>query len=349
MSKLAALRAKLLEKDNKQASATYDNALFPFWNIKDDETAVIRFLPDGNTKNDYFWVESQKIRLKFSGIKGQDMNKEVVVQVPCNEMFGGTCPVLTEIRPWFKEPSMEDLARSYWKKRSYIFQGFVRQNPLMEQDPPENPIRRFFINPSIFDIIKASLLDEEMEDMPTDYVAGTDFRLTKTKQGEYASYKTSSYSRKSTSLTEDELAAIEQYGLNDLSDFLPKQPNDRELQAIQEMFEASVDGQLYDPDRWGEFYRPSGLEWSGRSSNSDSENSATTNRVSKPAESAPQESASKEETAPWEDEKAEPVAEKNETVAETRTEEKVEAAPAPTSEKKTPEQILAEIKARAQK
>jgi len=274
MSKLAQLRAKLLEKENKQNFAASDNALYPFWNMKENEMAVIRFLPDGDTNNDFFWVESQKIRLTFPGIVGQQntTGRDVVVQVPCNEMFGGVCPVLTEVRPWFKDSTMESLAKQYWKKRSYIFQGFVRENPLIEDNKPENPIRRFVINPSIYNIIKAALMDEEMEEMPTDYVAGTDFRLIKTKQGEYASYVTSNYSRRPSSLTEEELAMVEQYGLKNLSDFLPKKPGEKELLIIKEMFEASVDGQLYDPQRWADYYRPANFEWSGSSNKSSTVN-----------------------------------------------------------------------------
>lgn len=330
MSKLAELRKKLLEKENRQRSAASDNAIFPFWNIDFDDTAIIRFLPDG-VANDFFWVERQMIRLTFPGIVGQANTggKEVFVQVPCNEMFGGTCPILTEVRPWFKDTTMDQIARQYWKKRSYIFQGFVRDNPLREDDAPENPIRRLVINPSIYDIIKVALMDEEMEEMPTDYIAGTDFRLTKTKQGEYANYKTSSYSRKSTSLTEEELESIEKYGLKNLSDFLPKRPGDKELTAISEMFEASVDGQMYDPARWASFYRPSGLDWNG---NSNEKTSVT------PA-------ATKVETSPTP--QVETVQEK--VVEETQPEVTVDEADtvSPVVERKDPKDILASIKARA--
>ena len=38
-----------------------------------------------------------------------------------------------------------------------------------------------------------------MENLPTDYVAGTDFRLAKTTKGQYADYSTSSkWARKET-------------------------------------------------------------------------------------------------------------------------------------------------------
>jgi len=45
-----------------------------------------------------------------------------------------------------------------------------------------------------------------------------------------------------------------------LSEFLPKRPGQEELQAIAEMFQASVDGELYDVEKWGNFYKPYGVE-----------------------------------------------------------------------------------------
>jgi hypothetical protein len=40
---------------------------------------------------------------------------------------------------------------------------------------------------------------------------------------------------------------------------LPKRPGDVELRVIKEMFEASVDGQPYDTERWGQYFRPAGV------------------------------------------------------------------------------------------
>lgn len=338
MSKLAQLRAKLLEKENNQRSAVSDNAIFPFWNIDFDSMAVIRFLPDG-VPNDFFWVERQMIRLTFPNIIGQTNTggKDVLVQVPCNEMFGGTCPILTEVRPWFKEPDMDKIARQYWKKRSYIFQGFIRENPLREDDAPENPIRRLVINPSVYDIIKTALMDDEMEEMPTDYLEGTDFRLTKTKQGEYANYKTSTYSRKSTALTDEELAAIEQYGLKNLSDFLPKRPGDKELEIIKEMFGASVDGQPYDPERWASYYKPVGLDWKGAST--ESNNKAAVSQVSDVTNSTPQAEQTKDVTS---------VTVTEEVHVADVTVENTSADTLPSVERKDPKDILASIRARAE-
>jgi len=262
MASLAEIRAKLASMENKPSASstqsTGDNAIYPHWNIEEGTSATLRFLPDADPNNTFFWVERQMIRLTFPGVKGGEM-KPVTVQVPCAEMYGDTCPVLTEVRPWFKDPSLEDMGRKYWKKRSYIFQGFVTENPLSET-APENPIRRFVISPQIFNIIKSALMDPDMENIPTDYVNGTDFRVTKTTKGQYADYSTSKWARKERALDNTELEAIDKFGLYTLTDFLPKRPGQDELQAISEMFQASVDGELYDPEKWGNFYKPYGVD-----------------------------------------------------------------------------------------
>jgi hypothetical protein len=199
------------------------------------------------------------IRLPFNGVKGEMESKQVYVQVPCMEMWQETCPVLTEVRTWFKDKSLEEMGRKYWKKRSYIFQGFVRENPIADDKTPANPIRRFIIGPQIFTTIKSALMDPELEELPTDLMRGLDFRITKGAKGGFADYSGSKWSRKETALTEAEQAAIAEHGLYDLSTFLPKKPSEAEVRVIKEMFEASVDGQSYDTERWGQYFRPAGV------------------------------------------------------------------------------------------
>lgn len=262
MASLAEIRARLAASESKQGgnnSTGGDNAIYPHWNMEEGASATLRFLPDGNTKNTFFWQERAMIRLPFNGVKGEMESKQVYVQVPCVEMWGETCPVLTEVRTWFKDKSLEEMGRKYWKKRSYIFQGFVRENPLGDDKTPENPIRRFIIGPQIFTTIKGALMDPELEELPTDYLRGLDFRISKGSKGGFADYNGSKWARKETALTEAEQAAIDQYGLFDLSTFMPKKPGEVELKVIKEMFEASVDGQSYDTERWGQYFRPAGV------------------------------------------------------------------------------------------
>ena len=263
MATLAEIRAKLKEQEANTGgnrSSGGDNAIFPFWNMQEGQSSTLRFLPDGDDTNTFFWKERLMIKLPFAGIKGETDSRPVQVQIPCMEMYGETCNILNEVRGWFKDSSLEDMGRKYWKKRSYVFQGFVTDNPIADDQAPDNPIRRFIIGPQIFQIIKTALMDPDMEEMPTDYTAGVDFRLNKTSKGGYADYGTSNWARRDRPLGDAEMSAIDTHGLFTLSDFLPKQPDATAQKVMQEMFEASVDGEAYDPDRWSNYFRPAGMQ-----------------------------------------------------------------------------------------
>lgn len=266
MSKtLDEIRKKLQALDTRKGPAgqgSGDKATYAHWNIPEGTSAILRFLPDANEDNTFFWTERQNFKFTFPGIKGQDENKQVIVQAPCIEMWDGknTCPVLNEVRPWWKDDSLKTVASKYWVKRTYYMQGIVKQDPLNEAESPENPIRKLIMGPQIFAIIKAALMDPDMENSPVDYINGTDFIVSKTSKGGYADYGTSKWARKESSIDERTQAAIEQYGLVDLASYLPKKPNAEQLAVIFDMFQASLDGELYDPAKWGQFYKPFGFD-----------------------------------------------------------------------------------------
>jgi hypothetical protein len=296
MATLAEIRAKLQEAQSKstgQSTGGGDNAIYPHWNMQEGKEAVIRLLPDGNSANTFFWVERAMIKLPFAGVKGETDSRAVQVQVPCVEMYndGTACPILTEVRGWFKDKALEEMGRKYWKKRSYIFQGFVVEDPIKEDKTPENPIRRFIIGPQIYQIIRSALMDPELEELPTDYMRGVDFRIAKTSKGGFADYSTSKWSRRERAISDADKAAIEQFGLHNLSDFLPKKPTDVELKVMKEMFEASVDGEAYDMDRWGQYFKPAGM---GQATGDPNKSAAPRAAVAAPV-------AAVEEDAPWEE------------------------------------------------
>lgn len=269
MTTLAEIRAKLQRAETRQSSqGSSSGENYPFWNLPNDKTSRLRFLPDANQDNTFFWRERQLISLTFPGIKGHDESKEVTIKVPCMEMYGKTCPILTEVRPWWGT-DMEELARKYWVKRAYIFQGFVRESDLVEDEVPENPIRKFVIGPQIYQIIKSQLLDPEMESIPTDYIEGVDFVICKTQKGKWPDYSTSKWARRESSLTTEELEAVEKYGLKDLSDHLPKMPTEEQVSILFDMFQDSLEGNLYDPEKYAAHFRPYGFDYNGNGSNSD--------------------------------------------------------------------------------
>lgn len=335
---LKEIQAKLLEQQAKKdrtrtGGFVGDNSIYPFWNNPDGSTATIRYLPDGDPTNDFFWVERLIIKLPFPSVKGQPDSKPVEVQVPSTDMWKpNSCPINAEIRPWWKDPSLEDMARKYYRKKSYLFQGFVSQNPNKDDAQPENPIRRFIINPTIYDVVKAILMRQDLEYSPTDYEHGRDFYLSKTSKGGYANYASSSWSMKERPLNETELSAIETHGLYNLSQFLPKKPDEEHLRAIMELFQASVDEQPYDLERWGNYYRPNGMRIENENADAAAARPAAVaapvtassimSRVNKPA--------AMENEVPWE----EPAPVKTETAEPKKAQ--------------TPDEILAAIRRRQQ-
>jgi hypothetical protein len=46
-----------------------------------------------------------------------------------------------------------------------------------------------------------------------------------------------------------------------LSDFRPKEPTDAEVKIIKELFEKSVEGEAYDLEQYGQYFRPAGVAY----------------------------------------------------------------------------------------
>ena len=253
------------KKNNPNRSSSNDNASYPFWDIPKDTIALIRHIPDKDESNPWFWIETQAIKLPFAGTVGGDAptDNPITVRVPCVDMFGDTCPIIAETKPWWKDESKKDLARTYYKKRSFIAQGFVVSSQLEEKSVPEDPIRRFIYGSELIEKLKAGMADTDMEFFPTDYLNGYDFRIRKTIRKsdgrEFNNYSTFDWSHKVRPLTESELLAIEQHGLFNLADFRGPRPDADGIAAIKAMFHASLAGDPYDFAAFGKYYRPYGV------------------------------------------------------------------------------------------
>ena len=309
MATLEEIRAKLQAAKNKN-SVTSD-AIFPVWNIPSQSTTIVRFLPDKNDANPFFWAERNIIKLPFDGILGDSNSKQIEVQVPCMKMWDEECAILKETRPWWDDDEMKPLAKTYYLKRSYIFNGLIVSTELVEDEPPESPIRRFIIGPQIFKIIEASLLDSDIEEIPTDYDNGLDFRVTKTTKGQYSDYSTSTWARKERALDQEERDAIQKHGLFNLTDFVPKKPTAEEQDIIFQMFKDSLAGLPYDPDKYGAYYKPYGF-------NGGNNQAAPQQNVSQDVVETVKEAASSNEE-PVQEESAEKPVSANDILAQIRS------------------------------
>jgi hypothetical protein len=74
---------------------------------------------------------------------------------------------------------------------------------------------------------------------------GYNFIIKKLQQGDYADWTTGSgWSKSQYSLTDEQLAAIAEHGLHDLSKRLPPRPTDEQYDVLTEMMEVSIQRML---------------------------------------------------------------------------------------------------------
>jgi len=100
------------------------------------------------------------------------------------------------------------------------------------------------------------LMHKDLLESPCDYERGMNFTIKKTDKNGYGNYDQSYWALKETTIFPTEREAIHIYGLTDLKSRLPVMPNAETVKVISDMFEASIDGELYDSERWAQYFAP---------------------------------------------------------------------------------------------
>lgn len=214
-NKLEALKAAFEKKDN--SATQHWNLFYKFWSIPTDSTAIVRFLPDLDEDNSLgFLVENLTHDLTING-KRQTL--------ACGKMYGHDCPICNLSRKYYDEKD-EVNGKKYYRKKSYIGQVIVVESPI-EHDQAQT-IKLIEFGPAVFKAIQAGFQSGDLEAPPYELKGGYNFRIRKTKSGEYASYSTSSFATKQTDcpVPEDELK------LFNLTDYRRAEATPEKLQAF---------------------------------------------------------------------------------------------------------------------
>lgn len=231
--KLAALKAQLTQTNEGGGGSGQSNNYYPFWNMKNGQRAVVRFLEDRDSNNPRdFLVEKLTHKLEINGKK---------TQVPCLTMYEQECPICKVSQAYYKAKD-EINGKRYWRSRQYLAQALIIDDPLPADENGEThagKVRFLSLGFQIYNIIKEAFASEDdpLEALPYDYEEGYDFIIKRTENGQYPSYANGTkFHSKQRALTEQEVAAADA-GRIVLSTLLPANPGydkvNAQLQAEQ--------------------------------------------------------------------------------------------------------------------
>lgn len=169
---------------------------FGFWKMPVDTITTVRFLPDADEDNPMgFLVENLAHELIVNGKREK---------VPCLKMYGEDCPICALSQKYYDKNSPdhnEALGKKYYRKKSYIGQVLVMETQI-EHDQ-EQIVKLIEFGPKIFKQIQSAFQSGDMDNPPYELKGGYNFRIKKSKSGEYADYGTSSFSPKPTDVSDD--------------------------------------------------------------------------------------------------------------------------------------------------
>lgn len=204
---LADLASAFASKTSNDDNAQW-KLFFNFWKMPVDSVSVVRFLPDADEENPMgFLVENLAHELIINGKREK---------VPCLKMYGEECPICALSQKYYDEKSPEHnekLGKKYYKKKSYIGQVLVVESPI-EHDQ-EQLVKLIEFGPKIFKQIQAAFQSGDLETPPYELKGGYNFRIKKSKSGEYADYGTSSFSPKQTDVADEVIESMNLYNLSE--------------------------------------------------------------------------------------------------------------------------------------
>ena len=222
------LKAAFQNHSKPTQNTGFWDKFYPFYKMGFDQIAVFRFLPDLDEENPLgFLIENIYHELNVNGQRKR---------VACLRMYGESCPCC-ELSSQHYEKGDTNTGKKYWRKKDYIGQGVVLESPFeFPIKADENPVRLISLSPKLYQRIEGAFTRGDLDENPTDLLNGYNFRIIKTKQGEYANYDSSDFSRKTSPIPEDVIGRIQLYDLKNFR-FVKV-----EREAMEAMIQADLTG-----------------------------------------------------------------------------------------------------------
>ena len=212
------LKNAFAQKTSTEGNSQEWKKFFPFWKAPDDSQTTVRFLPDLDEDNPMgFLVENHTHELVVNGEKKK---------VACLAMYGESCPICDLSRRYYDEKN-EEMGKKYYRKKSYIGQVLVIEAQFEYEAEPL--VKLIDFGPKIFKQIQSAFQSGDLENPPFDLKGGYNFRIKKTKSGQWSDYGTSNFAPKQTDVSDD---IIERLDLMVLADQRTRKTDRAQLEAM---------------------------------------------------------------------------------------------------------------------
>lgn len=214
---------------------------YPFYDMKDDESATIRFLPDADQDNPHGFVYPKHSHTFQIG--------EKKVTMACLKQYGEACEACETSSKYYKAGD-KIMGKKFWRSESHVAQILVKEDPLPPNEAGEThagQYRLINIGFQLYQVLTAAFKAGELDELPFAYKGGTDFVISKSKQGQYSVYNLGSrFVRRSTDLTPEQEALAESK-LVALKSTLPEKPDaNRMRQLIAQVLDPSLVAEVED-------------------------------------------------------------------------------------------------------
>lgn len=223
--------------NNKFASSE----IYPFWNMKVDESATVRILPDADSENEnVFFIDKLEHVLS---INGKDK------KIPCVWMYGEKCPICALSKKYYDAQDKVQ-GKYYYRNKQSLLKAVIIKDPLpADAETGKNSIgqvKTLQFNYQLMQTIMEQLAKEDSEDgeeeglkaVAWDIDAGHNFFIKKTKGPQFDAYNVSSgFSAKVTSLPAEYAEGLEFISLKTL---LPANPG---VDEVTRLLNAHLNGE----------------------------------------------------------------------------------------------------------
>jgi hypothetical protein len=235
MPSIADIKKNIAEKQAAKSryKSTVDKTYFPFWDMPDGESAVVRIIPDENPENpNSFFLEKDSHTLSIDG------NDRTVV---CPKTFdrSSDCPICDLSQKYYREGDKEK-GKYYWRYRTYPVRLLVLENPLEVEDENGDPVDYVGrVCNSTFRSQVIEALEEGIKDIDSPQpLVLYDFIIKKkvTREGDNT-YNNFAFSRLATEPSPIPEEYAENIELIDFRDLLPDNPG---LEKVQNFLDAHL-------------------------------------------------------------------------------------------------------------